>query len=117
MDKYNDYEKSFVDSFDALQADVHANNKEKGFYDKPHDDCRTLLLMHSELSEAVEALREGNPLSKKIPPFSQLQEELADVIIRIMDFSAKQNLNLADAVIHKIHYNKGRPHMHGGKKF
>ena len=38
-----------------------------------------------ELSEALEGLRHGNPPSDHIPQFSSVEEEFADVIIRIMD--------------------------------
>jgi NTP pyrophosphatase (non-canonical NTP hydrolase) len=73
--------------------------------------------MHSELSEALEALRHDNPPDDKIPNFSGLEAELADVIIRIMDFSAHYNLAIAEAILAKIEFNKTREFKHGGKLF
>ena len=41
--------------------------------------------------------------------------ELADVIIRVLDFSGEHNVDIARAVREKMHYNRTRPHKHGGK--
>ena len=73
--------------------------------------------MHSELSEALEAIRNGNPPDDKIPEFTGVEAELADVIIRIMDMAAAKGYRVGEAVIAKINYNKNRPYKHGGKKF
>lgn len=72
---------------------------------------------NSELSEALEELRHGNPPSKKIPKFSGAEEEFADVIIRILDTAKVRNYDLAGAVLAKMKYNDTRPYKHGGKKF
>jgi len=76
-----------------------------------------LALMHSELSEALEGDRHGNPPSEHIPEFSALEEELADVVIRALDFGKGRGLNVAQAVLAKVEYNHNRPYKHGGKKY
>lgn len=76
-----------------------------------------IALIQSEVSEALEALREGNPKSEKIPEFSLLEEELADVVLRIMHLSYRMKLRIPEAMIEKDNYNKNRPHKHGGKLF
>lgn len=76
-----------------------------------------LALMHSELSEALEAERDGNPRSEKVPTFSATEEELADVIVRIMDWAASRGMHVGSAIVAKHIYNKGRAHRHGGRKF
>ncbi|MFZ4807494.1 MAG: hypothetical protein ACOYLQ_09575 [Hyphomicrobiaceae bacterium] len=64
-------------------------------------------LMHSELSEALEADRKGL-MSDKLPGFSGVEEEFADAIIRIFDTAAALNLRLAEAVIMKNRFNRQR---------
>ena len=109
----------FLKKFSQLQVDIHKNAKQKGWWDDndPKNDGVKIALMHSELSEALEALRKGNPQSTKIPDFTNLTEELADTIIRIMDYAQARNLMLGEAILEKHEYNKTRPHKHGGKSF
>lgn len=107
----------FTEYFPMVAEAVHATAKEKGWWDTDRNDGEIIALMHSELSEALEGLRHGNPPSDKIPEFSSVEEELADVIVRIMDYSEARGHRVAEALIAKIHYNTGRERMHGGKKF
>lgn len=85
--------------------------------DTPEDKAVKIALMHSELSEALEAVRQGNPQSEKIPEFTNLEEELADVVLRIMNFGQQLNLRVAEAIIAKDEYNANRAYKHGGKAF
>jgi hypothetical protein len=73
--------------------------------------------MHSELSEALEALRNGNQPDDHIPEFTGAEAELADVVIRIMDVAAAKGWRVAEAIMAKTSYNKTRPFKHGGKAF
>ncbi len=105
--------KIFIESFVDLQQDVHITAFKKGWWDKLVSDGERIALMHSELSEALEALRHGNPEDEHCPAFSNLEIELADVIIRIMDYAGGKGLNVAGAIIAKSEYNKTRPYKHG----
>lgn len=107
----------FIDSFNALQAEAHANSRAKGFWDKERNMGESIALVHSELSEMLEGIRHGNPPSDHIPEFSAAEEEGADVIIRLFDMAGGANWRLAEAVIAKMKFNAGREKMHGGKKF
>lgn len=80
------------------------------------NEAEMIALMHSELSEAVESIRHGNPPSDHIPEFSGVEEELADVIIRIFDLAERKGYRIAEAMIAKMKFNDGRPYRHGGKK-
>jgi len=60
---------------------------------------------------------EGGPLpSEKIPGFTPVEEEMADVVIRIRDLAGRHGWRIGDAILAKIKYNTGRPYLHG-KKF
>lgn len=107
----------FERSFDAYQEHIHYMAKQKGWWDSERNDGELIALMHSELSEALEALRHGDPPSGHIPEFTGLAEELADVIIRIMDMAEYKKLDLSGAIMAKIAFNETRSHKHGGKVF
>ena len=113
-----DAEQAFVESFTDLSNQVHDWAVRKGFWTEGQhrNDGEMIALMHSELSEALEAIRKGNPPDDKLPEFDGYTAELADCIIRIMDTAAARNMPLAEAIIAKIRYNEGRPYKHG-KKF
>lgn len=108
---------AFHRAWDDAQTRAHQNARAKGWHDTPREDGTMIALMHSELSEALEAMRRGNPASKKIPAFSHVEEELADVVIRIMDFAGLHGLDLGGAIEAKMAMNEGRSYRHGGKEF
>ena len=108
---------AFAIEFDAVAKEVNNIAIEKGWWKGERNEGELIALMHSELSEALEAIRNGNPPDDKIPEFTGVEAELADVIIRIMDMAAAKGYRVGEAVIAKINYNKNRAYKHGGKKF
>ena len=96
--------------------DVLTEEKEK--LTKPlNATLKEIRARYKPSEEALEALRHGNPPSDHIPDFSGVEEELADTIIRIMDYGLARGHRVALAVEAKIAFNRTRPHKHGGKKF
>jgi len=111
--RFDEFEKQF----DDVSRAVHETAIVKGWWETQRNDAELICLMHSELSEAVEALRHGNPPDDKIPEFSGVEAELADTIIRIMDMARARGWRVAQAITAKMKYNTTRAYKHGGKKF
>jgi NTP pyrophosphatase (non-canonical NTP hydrolase) len=66
-----------------------------------------LMLITTELSEAFEGHR-TNQMSDKIPEFTAMEEELADVLIRLFDTARAAKLRLGEAYAAKFAYNQSR---------
>jgi NTP pyrophosphatase (non-canonical NTP hydrolase) len=101
----------------VIGEDIYKIAEAKGWWEGERNDSELIALMHSELSEALEGLRHGNPPSDHIPEFTAAEEELADCIIRILDMCHARGWRIADAMAAKMEFNRSRPYKHGGKKF
>lgn len=104
---------AFIKSFTYMQESMHQNAVEHGWWEDSRGDGECIALMHSELSEALEGLRDGNPPSVKCEGYTNVEEELADCIIRIMDYAEAKKFNVAGAIINKHNYNTTREYKHG----
>ena len=105
----------FVRGWIATAADSHQNAVNKGFWkeDESRNDSEMIMLVVTELAEAVEGLRHGNPPDDKLPHFNSAETEFADAIIRMMDQAHARGWRVAQAVEEKMKFNTSRPHMHG----
>lgn len=64
-------------------------------------------LMHSEISEAMEAHRK-DLMSDHLPKRKGVEEELADALIRIFDYCGDNDLNIGEVFVEKMQYNRQR---------
>lgn len=103
----------------ALQEQAHKTAKLKGWHDKPRSVGDAIVLMHSELSEAVEAFRRTDSATHTWTLNDGKPEgvpyELADCVIRILDFCGRHNIDLEACIVTKMAYNETRSYRHGGK--
>lgn len=103
-----------------LAKEIHDNAVEHGWWDDPRSFPEVLALVHSEISEALEEYRNGREFteiyySAKAQP-EGIPVELADAIIRILDFCGYAGIDMDAAITEKHEYNLMRPYRHGGKK-
>ena len=76
-------------------------------HDLPHNVPVKLCLIHSEISEAMEADRKGLA-DDKLTYRPGIEVELADALIRIFDLAGAMGLDLPGATIDKLRFNAGR---------
>lgn len=96
----------FADEFHKLALS-------NGFYDdnlkQDYKIPVMLSLIHSEVSEALDAYRKWNE--------EEFKKELADIAIRLFDLASYMKIDLGDEIIKKHEFNKTRPYKHGNKRF
>ena len=106
----------------AISKEVHNLAWEKGWHSELEDEDkfveRTCNNLHDEISELHTAWR-GNKLREKCDKpinLTYLEEELADIVLRVFDGALKLNVDLERAIKVKHEYNKVRTYRHGNKK-
>ena len=89
----------------------------------PYIVASKLMLIVSEISEAMEGHRKGL-MDDKLPHRPMLEVELADAVLRIGDLAGKLKLDLGGAIAEKSAFNVTRPdhqpgarRAHGGKTY
>lgn len=126
-----------------LSKEIHENAKSKGFYEKEKNIGEMLCLIHSEVSEVLEADRKSKYTYLKEEWYIKgladanfgnsffsdesfknafessvkdtFEDELADVVIRVLDLCAFKGIDIESHIKAKMRYNSLRPHKHGKK--
>jgi hypothetical protein len=129
IENMTDLEAATYHGMKAAQRLAHKTATEAGWYTDPQTGKpiernfgEVVALMHSELSEALEADRKGLN-DDKLPHRDGREVEFADCIIRILDTCAALGLDVAGAIIEKNRYNQQRAdhklanRANGGKRY
>jgi len=118
-------------------AEAHNTAVTKGFWDKEWNLGEKLMLVTSELGEALEADRTDKYANKEkfnqflhntetfteegyVAAFKEnlkdsFEDEMADAIIRLFDLAGKMNVDLEYHIRHKMNFNATRNKLHGKK--
>lgn len=127
----------------SLSNAIRDNNFEKGWRapdSTPRPIGELAALLHSEVTEAFEAYRNNEPIlwyeyrtsdgnTDQLGEFAScnhlpdgtlgkpqgVASELADIIIRVLDWADEHELPIYTAILDKHRYNLTRPYRHGGK--
>jgi hypothetical protein len=96
-----------------------------GWYESERSALEIHALIHSEIAEATECVRNGeSPVWVKNVPTQEHTlfgkpegeaVELADALIRILDHASARGWDMDKIVADKMAYNETRPYRHGGK--
>jgi NTP pyrophosphatase (non-canonical NTP hydrolase) len=122
-------EENIFKGFNIASTEIYKNNKEKGFWNQSRNVGEMLMLVTSELGEAMEAHRKGrfadwekyeNLLQEhgtntafKESIKDTFEDEIADAIIRLLDLAGGLGIDLEKHLLNKTDFNKERPHLHG----
>jgi len=121
-----------MNNLNKLAKQFHKKAKAKGFWDEPKETGTLLMLMVSELSEALEADRKNRYAKLPFLTFDvnsgidfkeafehnvkdSHEDEIADVFIRLMDYVGYKKIDIEKHIELKMKYNETRPYKHGKK--
>jgi len=130
-------------SLNELRDEIFAYAEKQGFHEAPFNFGESLMLIVSELSEALEADRKGKYAENPLVPMTNekvgydnllnikpetiterfyktfvkgtVEEEIADAIMRLCALAGHNSIDLDWHIKAKMAYNKTRPFKHGKK--
>lgn len=123
-------------TINELTKEIHDNSVAHGWWDEPRSFAEVMALCVSELAEALEEDRAGKPMvycaeyddkhcgncleyrkacacGRNKP--EGIAVEMADCIIRILDWAGQAGVDMEQIILQKHEYNKTRPYKHGKK--
>lgn len=132
-------------TINEIAKEIHENAVAHGWWDEDRGFPEIVALCHSELSEALEEYRNNRSLEYRRCPYDfdvcctdttncerlrncggaekflfnkpeGIAVEMIDCMIRILDWCAKEGVDVEAVLKAKHEYNKTRPYKHGGKR-
>jgi NTP pyrophosphatase (non-canonical NTP hydrolase) len=117
--------------FARMQEEVFRLNNSKGWFDEDRSVGDMVALLHSEVSEILEAYRswkfqdsttgqvrfegDGSMTAATGPKPEGVGAEMADCLIRLLDMAKRWDVDLTAEFMRKMRYNWTRPYRHGGR--
>jgi hypothetical protein len=106
-------------SVEEIMAVAFETEASKGWHDVPRSLTEDIALVHTELSEAVEEVRDRrSPQDIRYGEQGKpegIAVEYADAIIRLCASAARHKIPLVRAIAEKLEFNLTRSPRHGGK--
>ena len=106
IDEFEDYFTTWIENGDISEKNARFKplfeafrNARKGL---------KLALVMGELGETLEAVRKNLGPDSHIPEFTSEEAEVADAIIRLMNYATDRKLRLAEAIVAKNEFNLNR---------
>lgn len=118
MNNVVQFKKTAKEMINNVRDAVHQNAVDHGWHDTKREAGTMFMLMVSEISEALEEYRNG--IDPKTIYFKDgkpegIPIELADCIIRILDYCGLEGIDIGEAIDIKHSYNINRSYRHGNK--
>lgn len=123
-------------TINELTKEIHDNALAHGWWDEQRSFAEVMALCVSELAEALEEDRAVKPMvyyncdghvcdllecvtcdtcGERNDKPEGIAVEMADCIIRILDWAGRAGVDMEQIILAKHEYNKGRPYKHGKK--
>ena len=117
---------TLAQALNVLSGEIHDDSTSAGWWDDGDDKyvlATKLMLTVSEIAEAMEGVRK-DLMDDHLPHRKMVEVEVADAIIRLLDFAGALNMDIGGAVMEKLEYNRNRQdhkqetrQAAGGKQF
>lgn len=105
---FSTHEIDLSDTFGLIAKHVNDWMRAQGFWES-RNTAEKLMLIVTEVAEACEGQRAGLPDNAT----GGLGEELADIVIRVLDLAGEREIDLGRFIARKMIVNVARPRKHG----